>query len=94
MKNTVVDDLPYEELRQTLFTVEFEVADRMLNLSEGICLQMFFFSSALSLNDFLNRKKILLKDIEEGSKDNSFRCDQELERPRGRPWFQIFKFTN
>ena len=33
----------YKELRQTLFAVEFEVADRMLNLSEGIWLELFFF---------------------------------------------------
>ena len=33
----------YKELRQTLFAVEFEMADRMLNLSEGICSELFFF---------------------------------------------------
>ena len=38
-----LDELPYEELRQTLFTVEFEVADRMLKFSEGICSEMVFF---------------------------------------------------
>ena len=27
----------------------------------------------------------------EGSKDNSFRCEQELARSRGRPQFQISK---
>ena len=37
-----LDELTYKELRQTLFVVEFEVADRMLNLSEGICSELFF----------------------------------------------------
>ena len=38
-----LDELPYEELRQTLFTVDFEVADQMLNFSEGICSELVFF---------------------------------------------------
>ena len=37
-----LDELPYKELRH-FFTVEFEVADRMVNLSEGICPELFFF---------------------------------------------------
>ena len=37
-----LDELPCKELRQTLFKVEFEVADRMLNLSEGICSELVF----------------------------------------------------
>ena len=38
-----LDELRYKELRQTLFTVEFEVADRMINLSEGVCSELVFF---------------------------------------------------
>ena len=38
-----LDKLTYKELRQTLFAVEFEVADRMLNHSEGICSEQSFF---------------------------------------------------
>ena len=45
-----LDELPYEELRQTLFKVEFEVADLMLNLSEEFARDWFFFSASLSLS--------------------------------------------
>ena len=44
-----LDEPPYEKLRETLFSVEFEVVDRMLNLSEGICSELVFSSASSSL---------------------------------------------
>ena len=38
-----IEELPYEELRQSIFTEELEVADRLLALSERICREFVFF---------------------------------------------------
>ena len=38
-----IEELPYEELRQSTFTEELEVADRLLALSERICREFVFF---------------------------------------------------
>ena len=38
-----IEELPYEELRQSIFTEEFEVADRLLAFSERICREFVFF---------------------------------------------------
>ena len=38
-----IEELPYEELRQSIFTEELEVADRLLALSERICREFMFF---------------------------------------------------
>ena len=38
-----IEELPYEELRQSIFTEELEVADRLLGLSERICREFVFF---------------------------------------------------
>ena len=38
-----IEELPYEELRQTIFTEELEVADRLLALSERIFREFVFF---------------------------------------------------
>ena len=38
-----IEELPYEELRQSIFTEELEVADRFLALSEMICREFVFF---------------------------------------------------
>ena len=38
-----IEELPYEELRQSIFTEELEVADRLLALSERICHEFVFF---------------------------------------------------
>ena len=38
-----VEERPYEELRQSIFTEELEVADRLLALSERICCEFVFF---------------------------------------------------
>ena len=38
-----IGKLPYEELRQSIFTEELEVADRLLALSERICREFVFF---------------------------------------------------
>ena len=35
-----MEELPYEELRQSIFTEELEVADRLLALSERICREL------------------------------------------------------
>ena len=37
------EELPYEELRQSIFTEELEVADRLLALLERICREFVFF---------------------------------------------------
>ena len=44
-----IEELPYEELRQSIFTEELEVADRLLALSERICREFVFFLRILSL---------------------------------------------
>ena len=41
--------------------------------------------------NLFERYRARLHWLEEGSKDNSFRCEQELARSRGRPRFQISK---
>ena len=38
-----IEELPYEELRQSIFTEELEVADRLLARSERICREFVFF---------------------------------------------------
>ena len=38
-----IEELPYEELRQSIFTEELEVADRLLALSERICREFVIF---------------------------------------------------
>ena len=38
-----IEELPYEELRQSIFTEELEVANRLLALSERICREFVFF---------------------------------------------------
>ena len=38
-----IEELPYEELRHSIFTEELEVADRLLALSERICREFVFF---------------------------------------------------
>lgn len=38
-----LDDLPHEELRQNLFTIDLEVANRMFNLAEGTCSECVLF---------------------------------------------------
>ena len=38
-----IEELPYKELRQSIFAKELEVADRLLALSEGICLEFVLF---------------------------------------------------
>ena len=38
-----IEELPYEEMRQSIFTEELEVADRLLVLSERICCEFVFF---------------------------------------------------
>ena len=38
-----IEELPYEELRQSIFTEELEVVDRLLALSERICREFVFF---------------------------------------------------
>ena len=38
-----IEELPYEELRQSTFTEELEVADRLLARSERICREFLFF---------------------------------------------------
>ena len=91
-----LDELPYQELRQSLFTVELEVADRMFNLSERICSEFVFslciFESwycdiSLEIIEIIEQLLKLYEDpteryrarlhwLEEGSKDNSFRCQR------------------
>ena len=49
-----IEELPYEELRQTIFTEELEVADRLLALSERICREFVFFLRILSLGTVIS----------------------------------------
>ena len=41
--NDFIEELPYEELRQSIFGEQLEVADRLLALSERICRDCVFF---------------------------------------------------
>ena len=38
-----IEGRPYEEMRQSIFTEELVVADRLLVLSERICCEFVFF---------------------------------------------------
>ena len=49
-----IEELPYEELRQSIFTEELEVADRLLALSERICREFVFFFRILSLGTVIS----------------------------------------
>ena len=55
-----IEELPYKELRQSIFTEELEVADRLLALSERICHEYVFF-----LCIFESRKCNISEDITE-----------------------------
>ena len=55
-----IEELPYEELRQSIFTEELEVADRLLALSERICREFVFF-----LRIFESRNCDISEDITE-----------------------------
>ena len=44
-----IEELPYEELRQSIFTEELEVADRLLALSERICREFVFAYAAWAM---------------------------------------------
>ena len=46
-----IEELPYKELRQSIFTEELEVADRLRALSERICREFVFF---LCISESLN----------------------------------------
>ena len=46
-----IEELPYEELRQSIFTEELEVADRLLALSERICREFVFFLRIVESRD-------------------------------------------
>ena len=53
-----IEELPYEELRQSIFTEELEVADRLLALSERICREFVFFLRILE-----SRNRDISEDI-------------------------------
>ena len=55
-----IEELPYEELRQSIFTQELEVADRLLVLSERICREFVSF-----LRIFKSRNCDISEDITE-----------------------------
>ena len=55
-----IEELPYEELRQSIFTEELEFADRLLALSENICREFVFF-----LRIFESRTCDISEDITE-----------------------------
>ena len=55
-----IEELPYKELRQSIFTEELEVADRLLALSERICREFVFF-----LRIFESRNCDISEDITE-----------------------------
>ena len=55
-----IEELPYEELRQSIFTEELEVADRLFALSERICREFVFF-----LRIFESRNCDISEDITE-----------------------------
>ena len=48
--NRFIEQLTCEELRQSIFTEEFKVADRLLTLSEKICCEFVFFLCFLTLS--------------------------------------------
>ena len=52
-----IEELPYEELRQSIFTEELEVADRLLALSERICRE-FVFTAAFFLTLHCHRRRV------------------------------------
>ena len=58
--NFFFEELPYEELRQSIFTEALEVADRLLALSERICREFVFF-----LRIFESRNCDISEDITE-----------------------------
>ena len=49
-----IEELPYEELRQSVVTEEFEVADRLLALSERIFREFVFLLHILSLGTVIS----------------------------------------
>ena len=50
-----IEELPYKELRQSIFTEELEVADRLLALSErGFPTNMCFSFASLSLGSVIS----------------------------------------
>ena len=53
-----IEELPYEELMQSIFTEELEVADRLLALSERICREFVFFLRILE-----SRNRDISEDI-------------------------------
>ena len=55
-----IEQLPYEELRHSIFTEELEVADRLLAPSETICREFVFF-----LRIFVSRNCDISEDITE-----------------------------
>ena len=97
-----IEELPYEELRQTIFTEELEVADRLLALSERICREFVFF-----LRIFESRNCDISEDITELIKQllklyeglteryrervNWLEEDRDYNRSRGRPRFSVSK---
>ena len=58
--NGFIEELPHEELRQSIFTGELEVADRLVALSERICREFVFF-----LRIFESRNCDISEDITE-----------------------------
>ena len=97
-----IEELPYEELRQTIFTEELEVADRLLALSERIFREFVFF-----LRIFESRNCDISEDITELIKQllklyeglteryrervNWLEEDRDYNRSRGRPRFSVSK---
>ena len=60
-----IEELPHEELRQSTFTEELEVADRLLALQERICREFVFFLCILEARNCDNSEDIteLIKQL-------------------------------
>ena len=49
-----IEELPDEELTQSIFTKELELADRLLALSERVCREFVFSIASLSLGTVIS----------------------------------------